>query len=369
MKQWVVKLMQQLDVIENNEDSDNELMLPQISDEKATLLFIIDIYNKHLFDMDKHSVRKVRGKLDELAKQLLNPDEKVTENTLFEIRQFFSSYRIDECSYIQNTFDDFKRIVWDFADNLSEDLRFENSREKKLAINLNELKEAVEANSIDTLRLKSREFINAYVEYQAQKNDLRDRRISSTRKNLEDVKMQLIEAHQNLQLDHLTGANNRKSFDDYTRKLTQEQTEQQPPSSMILMDIDYFKKINDTYGHDVGDVVLKECVKTLKEAFPGEDEMVARIGGEEFIVVLPEHGLKAAARRAQEAMSLIRNAIVAAGHHTIQYTVSMGIAELQTNEDSSLWLKRCDTALYQSKNGGRNRYTLAPSQLPLDSVA
>ena len=122
MKQWVTKLLQQLDISfykENDPNGPNAA--PLINEDKATLIYMIDVYNRHLFEVEKHSIRKVREKLDAMAKNLVNPDPKQTERTLFEIRQFFSSYRIDEYSYIQNTFDDFKRIVWDFADQLSED--------------------------------------------------------------------------------------------------------------------------------------------------------------------------------------------------------------------------------------------------------
>ncbi|AGH94655.1 GGDEF domain-containing protein [Pseudobdellovibrio exovorus] len=362
MKQWVEKLLQQLDISFHHDSDANtstEKAPPLLSEDKATLLYIIDTYNKHLFEIEKHSIRKVREKLDNMAKALVDPDPEKTERTLFEIRQFFSSYRIDEYSYIQNTFDDFKRIVWDFADQLSEDLQFESTKEKQLATNLKDLKEAVDANSIELLRSKSRDFINSYVEYQHQKNELRNKRIQSTKKNLDTVKKQLMEAHSNLNIDHLTSANNRKSFDEYLKKLMQMQALNQTPLSLIMLDIDYFKKINDSYGHDIGDFVLKECVKTMKEVFTKEDEMVARIGGEEFVVVLPNHSAEHAVIRAEELQKRIRNEVFIQGDIDIRFTVSMGIAQLLKDENTSDWLKRADLALYQSKNSGRNRYTTA----------
>jgi diguanylate cyclase len=343
--------------------------LPLINEEKATLLFMIDTYNKHLFEIEKHSIRKVREKLDNMAKALVDSDTNKNEKTLFEIRQFFSSYRIDEYTYIQNTFDDFKRIVWDFADQLSEDIQFENTKEKQLGANLKDLKEAVEANSIDTLRLKSREFINSYVDYQSQKNELRNKRVVNTKKNLDAVKKQLLEANNNLHVDHLTGASNRKSFDEYIRKLVQMNKINTSHVSIIMLDIDFFKKINDVYGHDVGDFVLKECVRTLKEVFPKEDEMVARIGGEEFVVVLPNHSIEHAVMRAEEAMKRIRGEAFIQGDTAIRFTVSMGLAQLLDEESSSEWLKRADLALYQSKNSGRNKFTVAGKLLKTTKVA
>lgn len=368
MKQWVTKLIQQLDVSFASSDSKTPSdSFPQISEDRATLLYMIDVYNKHLFEIEKHSIRKVREKLDNMAKSLVepNPSAKQLENSLFEIRQFFSSYRIDEYSYIQNTFDDFKRIVWDFADQLSEDIEFENNKDKSLATSLKDLKEAVDANSIETLRLKSRDFINSYVEYQNQKNAIRNRRMDSVKRNLNSIKKQLLEANSSLGVDHLTSAHNRKSFDDYIKKIVQMQAlSSENPCSLIMLDIDFFKKINDSYGHDIGDFVLKECVKLLQSVFNKEDMMIARIGGEEFVVVLPQFTASQATQKAEEAMKRIRDEAFIQGELVIRFTVSMGIAELKSNETTSDWLKRADTALYQSKNSGRNKYTLAGLELP-----
>jgi diguanylate cyclase len=369
MKQWVAKLLQQLEISFDEQGGNTKIQTPQINEDKATLIFMIDVYNKHLFEVEKHSVRKVREKLDTLAKDLVNPDPKQTEKTLFEIRQFFSSYRIDEYSYVQNTFDDFKRIVWDFADQLSEDLQFESTKEKQLGGYLKDLKEAVDANSIESLRHTSREFINSYVEYQSQKNELRNKRIQSTKKNLDVVKKQLLEANSNLNTDHLTSASNRKSFDEYIKKIVQMNKINKGQVSLIMLDIDFFKKINDSHGHDIGDFVLQECVKTLRQVFHKEDEMVARIGGEEFIVVLPNHSIEHAVVRAEEVQKLIRNEAYIQGSINIRFTVSMGIAQLMEEESSSDWLKRVDLALYQSKNSGRNKYTVAGKLLKQPKVA
>ncbi len=137
----------------------------------------------------------------------------------------------------------------------------------------------------------------------------------------------------------------------------------QTPTSLIILDIDYFKKINDSYGHDIGDYVLKECVRLLQETFGRDGEMVARIGGEEFVVILPAHSLESAAQRAETAQKRFREESFIQGELNITFTVSMGISELQPTENATDWLKRADTALYQSKNSGRNKYTLASNSL------
>ncbi|RYZ79163.1 MAG: GGDEF domain-containing protein, partial [Proteobacteria bacterium] len=259
--------------------------------------------------------------------------------------------------------------IWDFAEQLAEDVQYEQAKELEATQSLDQLREAVEANSIEGLRSKSREFIDFYIKYQAQKDDRRSKRITSMKKNLSAVKRQLLEANHSMRVDHLTKAFNRKSFDEQMRKYHQLSVISQNQVSLITLDIDFFKKINDSYGHDIGDFILKECVLLLKEAFSREDDFVARIGGEEFAVILPNFNVENAIIRAEEAMTKIRNEVFVHDKLEIKFTVSMGIAQLLPNETAEAWLKRADTALYQSKQTGRNKYTVAGQSALIKSVA
>jgi diguanylate cyclase len=231
-----------------------------LSDERATLLYILDIYNRHLYEVEKWPIRKVRDILDEFAKQLINPENPNNDKLLFRLRQFFSTYRIDEYSYVQNTFDDFKGIIWDFADQLGEDIRFEQDRDLEVKTSLQQLREAVESESIEELRSKSREFIDFYVSYQTQKDVRRTERMNSIQKNLSQMKQRLEEVQEDNLKDHMTGAFNRKAFDMKLAQIAARDWNLAHPSSLILLDIDHFKKVNDQYGHDTGDHVIKELV-------------------------------------------------------------------------------------------------------------
>lgn len=357
MKQWVKKLFEQFDI---DVKDGNPNPQQQFSEEKATLLYLLDIYNKHLFEIDGHPVRKTRETLDEFTKGFFNANPEQMEKLLFRFRQWFASYRIDEFSYIQNTFDDFKSIIWDFADQLAEDVRFERMQESELKDNLEDLKEAVEANSIDALRIRSREFIDAYVEYQTKKDERRNVRMDSIKKNLDTVKKQLSEANDSLQTDHLTGAYNRRFFDNQLKEHVRNFRTNAGAVSLIVLDIDFFKKVNDSYGHDIGDFVLKECVRLLKESFHRDQDVVARIGGEEFAIVIPQYRVEDAVKKAEDTLNKIRKAVFVHGELKLSFTVSMGIAQLMEGESFDQWLKRADSALYQSKNSGRNKYTVAP---------
>lgn len=366
MKQWMKKLAEQFEIDWSGDPSKPQT--PQISEEMASLVYLLDVLNKHLIDIDTHPIRKVRGKLDEFAKVLMKGDKADTVKALFELRQWYSSYRIDETTYVQNTFDDFKRIIWEFADHMSEEIREERATDKEIAASLEGLREAVEANSIDSLRTKSREFINNYIEHQLKKESRREKRMTQVRKNLGSVKKQLLAANHSMKTDHLTGADNRKSFDEQVKNHWRLFEMEKTPCTLIFFDIDHFKKINDSYGHDIGDFVLKECVRLLKESFKRESDVVARTGGEEFAIILPGLTLEETVPYAEACLEKIRKEVFVQGNLEIRFTASMGIAPATDGETCSEWIKKADMALYQSKNTGRNKYTLA-SNLKIEKVA
>lgn len=358
MKKWMEKLTSQLDLDTSEDGNGQTPKTSGMTEDRATLIYLIDTYTKNLLEMDQHPVRKVRETFDNFVREIVQPKENF-DKTLFRFRQFFNSYRIDEYTYVQKTFDEFRGIIWDFVDQLSEDFTAEKEEDAVVGQSLEDLKEAVEANSIDDLRDQSRQFIDTYIEHQTKREKRRTHRMSSVKKNLELVKKQLKDANQSMRLDHLTKAFNRKSFDEQVAQQIRFFQVAQTPVTLITMDIDHFKKFNDTYGHAIGDFILVECVKLLKECFANEGEVVARVGGEEFCVILPDTGLDQAVTRAKSALERIRKETWLENGHELKFTMSMGVAQLMEGETSDDWIKRGDEALYASKSGGRNRYTIA----------
>ena len=150
--------------------------------------------------------------------------------------------------------------------------------------------------------------------------------------------------------DALTGADNRRAFNDKLHTNIGRAKRHNEPLSLLLLDIDHFKKVNDSYGHDVGDMVLKTFVRAVTECIRQED-IIARWGGEEFTILLPQTGKDAAlqqAERLREQISLYDFPTV--GH----MTASIGHTELQDQDTPDSLVKRADNALYQAKEGGRN---------------
>jgi diguanylate cyclase (GGDEF)-like protein len=154
--------------------------------------------------------------------------------------------------------------------------------------------------------------------------------------------------------DPLTGAYNKRYFDDALHKELTRCTQANQPLSLVLFDIDYFKRINDTYGHPAGDEVLRMVAATVKDLLE-DDEALARVGGEEFAIILPGSALLGARQRAELARNLIQTTSISVEGIRIAVTVSLGVAERAQNEDQTELYRRADTQLYEAKRSGRNR--------------
>ncbi|WP_404802304.1 sensor domain-containing diguanylate cyclase [Brenneria izbisi] len=154
--------------------------------------------------------------------------------------------------------------------------------------------------------------------------------------------------------DKLTGIMNRQAFDYFFTRLLAKRISHQRPIAIVLIDIDNFKRINDRYGHGVGDKVLQHIAGLLQQTIRRNDQ-ICRWGGEEFVVLLDDCNLDNALLRADALRKAIESAKIQSEGDTIQVTISGGVAEYQPNETLDTLINRADIALYQAKQQGRNR--------------
>lgn len=157
--------------------------------------------------------------------------------------------------------------------------------------------------------------------------------------------------------DTLTGLHNRRYMETHLATLVEQAVARDKPLSVLFLDIDYFKSINDTHGHDAGDAVLREFAARLKKSIRGID-LACRYGGEEFVVVMPETDMAVAAMVAERLRRRIASEPIPIdnGARSVEMTISIGLAALASPEDTaSNILKRADQALYRAKRDGRNR--------------
>lgn len=180
------------------------------------------------------------------------------------------------------------------------------------------------------------------------------RELNDAEQRLDDqavlVEQYRVEAH----TDSLTGLPNRRAIEDELTSRLDDWREKQIPVSLVVMDVDHFKSVNDGFGHPQGDALLRAIAATL-DSTRRRTDFLGRYGGEEFALVLPQASLDAACRAAErERMSVLRCRFDVE-EHPQAVTISAGVATAVAGDDAATLIKRADTALYAAKHAGRNR--------------
>ena len=180
------------------------------------------------------------------------------------------------------------------------------------------------------------------------------------------LKAELEEKRRQSMTDALTGANNRRYFERHLNRDFKGARRRASSLSLIMLDIDHFKRINDSMGHAAGDEVLKELVRRIGECLPRATDWFARIGGEEFAIVLGDTSLLGAVVVAERIRHTIAATAMTTGSGTLQVTASLGVTDcLPGGIEDTVTLKSLisdlDVAMYKSKQSGRNRVTMSQS--------
>ncbi len=160
-------------------------------------------------------------------------------------------------------------------------------------------------------------------------------------------------------IDELTGILNRREFLRQAKTAYEMSIRHKEPLALLMMDIDFFKKINDQYGHHAGDIALQELAKNVSKIIRTED-IFGRVGGEEFFLALIKTPIDIAFHMAERVRLATENMLITTPSFSFKLTVSIGITAIEKGDTSLLELQnRCDNALYEAKKTGRNRVVLS----------
>lgn len=275
--------------------------------------FTLELYQRYVVDKAEEAVTKARAGLSELIKQLHQTiSQSGREATTFENQ------------------------LNDFGANISKSQSPED------------MQKLVEAMLVDVAQIgQSIGKLNTQI-------DTSQSHVALLTAELERMKAESL-------IDPLSQVNNRRSFDRALRDFTEECKRDGKPLSFIMLDIDHFKKVNDTYGHLFGDRVITMVATAIKSNVKGRD-LVARYGGEEYAVLLPDTpaaGAKAAAEQIRHAVERARIKRLNSDEVIGSITLSAGVTEYLPGESIESLIERADQALYESKQSGRNRVTVA----------
>jgi diguanylate cyclase (GGDEF)-like protein len=175
--------------------------------------------------------------------------------------------------------------------------------------------------------------------------------------------------HEETRLDSLTGLHNRRAFEEMIQREVQLAARDNTPLTLLMMDLDHFKQLNDTWGHALGDRALRTFGGVLLTV-TGSRDAVARLGGEEFAILLPGRSPRSALSLAERLRATVEGLRLSEGEELVRFTVSVGLSSLQPGEVGfEPMLRRADRALYKVKRSGRNRVLLAETEIsPAPSI-
>lgn len=232
--------------------------------------------------------------------------------------------------------------------------------DRRLAAALSELEAAAAGGDVSALRARVDETVRLA------ETIFRDRRarhaaeLEAVGQHLSELRGQLEQARHDASTDPLTQVYNRASLDRHLDAVVQLAGFTDEPASLLMVDVDHFKRINDEHGHIVGDHALRGVADNIVRVASRRTDFVSRYGGEEFAVILADTPHRGAARVAERLVAIMkRGPIAIPDGPSLAVTVSVGVATLRPGESPDSWIRRADQALYAAKKGGRDRYVLA----------
>jgi diguanylate cyclase (GGDEF)-like protein len=272
---------------------------------------------------------------------------------------FVKRFRSEEVNYVKSTLQRLKQLVWDFltqfsaliAQSQEDSVLFEEAAQN--------LKSALGSGQSDTIRSASIAALSAMEKILKGREARLQSSTQVLREEIKALRTELFELKTVSERDGLTQLFNRAALDEHLAQTAQYMRFVPSQSWIILCDIDHFKKINDSHGHQVGDVALVSLSNLLLEHFPSKVDFVARYGGEELIVVVSEETEVRIRERLVHFMKSVRDAEIKDGTVSIKLTVSVGVAKIVTTKSLPLCLKAADDAMYRAKEAGRDRVVFA----------
>jgi len=275
------------------------------------------------------------------------------------VREFVRDYAKNSTTHTRTVLTDLRQVIWVFIQNLSHSLATEQDSDSRIKEHLGRLEQLAQGTATGELKREVLATIVKLGEIVEQRRKSHYERVESLGAQVRILGNELETARKESEVDPLTRLFNRKAFDEYLARSVELARAFGQETCLLLIDVDKFKTINDTFGHPEGDAVLRRVSDTMTRIFLRKSDFVARCGGDELAVVLRETSLKEGIALGERLLRAVRSVAMDREGVRFQLTLSIGAAALKPGEESTSWVERTDRALYRSKRDGRDRITPA----------
>jgi diguanylate cyclase len=363
---------------------------PRDLSEKAldAVTILVRLYGKHAFDTDTADASSIEARCDEWATRISlgapraantgaprlangsrgGAEAKAAVGALATagfrdwagLISFIRDQRRAESEYVVRSMGSFRDAILCFASCLGKAMTAEQDSDVRLDQRIDVLRRAIETRDATRIVSEAERVVDAVREAMQQRRRRESEEVRLLGEHMRDLREELSQARKKAEIDALTQLSNRAAFDALVSHLVSLGVLLGEPPWLLLVDLDHFKAVNDSYGHPAGDEVLRQVSHCLSRTFLGKQDFVCRYGGEEFAAVLLDTTREQMTCLTERFMDSARNLVVQHGPHELKLTLSIGLAALRPGEAVANWLGRADAALYRAKREGRDRYRLEP---------
>lgn len=323
-----------------------------------TLADVMRACGEHAFDTHRHVAAAVRERSEQWVRHLLlgaaHPLGQLhTARDFLGARQFIRELRMHEAEFVHSALSDFRSMLSAVFSNIERALLADGEADAQMRRQIERLHRAMELPSLAQLRNEVLQISSELSGALTSREQRRSQELKSLGSELRQLNERLAETRRTAETDALTGVHNRRAFDAFLERVVEFDGMTGTSVALMMIDVDNFKKLNDRYGHPVGDAALKTIAACLAKNFLRKCDFVARYGGEEFAVVVRDASEVEARRMAERARMAVTE-LKLSEQPEIELSVSIGVATLKHLEDRALWLKRADDALLKAKQVGKN---------------
>ena len=321
------------------------------SNVERVLADVVRAVGEGCFDMDGEKAEAIQERFNELARQVDGADEA----GLAALPGNVAAHRRHERHWVSKNVRDIAETVVGLVTRLGRNVTLDRASDSRVEKQLRRLKGAAEQPDLAGMRNEVLSAVETIAEAMKERDERQRSEMAAISRQLESLRNELTHTRKEMSMDGLTRIYNRASLDEHMESVVSISVLSGRDACLLMVDIDHFKAVNDTWGHQAGDAVLRAVADLLVKCFPRRSDFVGRYGGEEFVVVLGEDGAATGRMLAQRLLERARELVVSWEGQEIRVTVSAGIAAFADGDGVKEWVARADKALYEAKAGGRDQ--------------
>ncbi|WP_295589900.1 diguanylate cyclase [uncultured Lamprocystis sp.] len=277
------------------------------------------------------------------------------------IRQFVRDYCQGTALHASSVTSDLRDVIWVFIRNFSQAFTRDEESDVQIRQQIARLERlVVEDGAAADLKREVLDVVGRLTQAYEERWQNQRQQMAALDQTVRTLGDALESAKKEGETDPLTRVGNRKALDTYLERSVEIHRAFRQPCSVLLVDLDHFKDLNDTLGHAAGDQVLVAVAKTIVLLFLPKNDFVARFGGDEFAVVLRETAVQDAVRLADRVLANIRACVLTVDGQRVTLSCSIGAAALEIADTPRSWFERADRGLYAAKSAGRNQVVVGP---------